>query len=100
MLESAEASAAVAPVELIEMLREAAADIVPHVGAPDDFLALPETGELRLPGKDDPCYIQYSSGSTSAPKGVLVTQRSALANTGEISRHGLMLRPGDRCISW
>jgi len=100
MLESAQAAVAVAPAELSEMLHEAADGLVPHVGAPDDFLALPESGEIAPSGKDDPCYIQYSSGSTSAPKGVLVTQRSALANTGSISRDGLMLRPGDRCISW
>jgi len=100
MLESADAAMAVAPAELVAMLQEAAGDFIPHIGGPDDFADQPETGALRIPGKDDPCYIQYSSGSTSAPKGVLVTQRSALANTGAISRYGLMLAPGDRCISW
>ena len=51
-------------------------------------------------GPDEPCYIQYSSGSTSFPRGVLVTQRAIAANAHAIAVHGLDLRPGDRCTSW
>jgi fatty-acyl-CoA synthase len=70
-------------------------------GTPEDFQALPEDGaDLRPFGKDDACYIQYSSGSTRFPRGVAISQRSATANMRAIVRHGLEVRPGDRCVSW
>lgn len=45
-------------------------------------------------------YVQYSSGSSSFPKGVLVTQTAAAANATAILREGLQLRPDDRANSW
>ncbi len=48
----------------------------------------------------DPCYIQFSSGSTSDPKGIIATQASVVANCRAITRHGLKVRPGDRAVSW
>ena len=62
---------------------------------------LPES-ITRLEGftADDMAYVQYSSGSTSAPKGVLITQRSIMANTDAMVIHGLNTRPGDRAFSW
>ena len=51
-----------------------------------------------LPG--DVAYVQYSSGSTSAPKGVLIKQSAIMANTTAMVRHGLKARPDDRAFSW
>lgn len=48
----------------------------------------------------DIAYVQYSSGSSSFPKGVLVTQTAAAANATAILREGLQLRPDDRANSW
>ena len=42
-------------------------------------------------GPEEAAYIQYSSGSTSEPKGVLVTQRAIVANTRGILRDGLKI---------
>jgi fatty-acyl-CoA synthase len=50
--------------------------------------------------KDDVAYIQYSSGSTSDPKGVLITQRSIMANARGILRDGLGITKKDRAFSW
>ncbi len=50
--------------------------------------------------KDDVAYIQYSSGSTSDPKGVLITQKSITTNARCILENGLRIRPGDRGMSW
>ena len=61
--------------------------------------ARPEV-KLRPWAADDPCYIQFSSGSTSDPKGVYATQSSVVANCKAITRHGLQVRDGDRAVSW
>ncbi len=51
-------------------------------------------------GPDDVAYIQYSSGSTSSPKGVLIMQRSIMANAEGMLRHGMRTREDDRAFSW
>ena len=56
--------------------------------------------DLRPLGPDDPCYIQYSSGSTNFPRGVLVSQEALVANARAISEDGLALTADDRCVSW
>lgn len=48
---------------------------------------------------DDIAYLQYSSGSTRFPHGVAVTHRALLNNLAAHS-HGMLVRPGDRCVSW
>lgn len=102
MLLAADVSSAVAGPDMIEMLREAAVGVnVRLVGTPADFWDLSESkGDLQPLGKDDPAYIQYSSGSTSMPRGVMVTQRGITSNALGIARHGLALEAGDRCASW
>lgn len=102
MLSAARPAAAVASEDLLASLIEATAGLgVELVGTPDDFRALPAAaGELAPFGKDEPCYIQYSSGSTMDPKGVLVTQRAITTNARAIGRDGLQLRQGDRAASW
>jgi fatty-acyl-CoA synthase len=63
--------------------------------------ALPESiTRLEGFGADDVAYVQYSSGSTSAPKGVLISQRAIMANTDGMAQHGLKARPDDRAFSW
>ncbi|WP_306344482.1 AMP-binding protein, partial [Escherichia coli] len=45
-------------------------------------------------------YLQYTSGSTRFPRGVIITHREVMANLRAISHDGIKLRPGDRCVSW
>jgi fatty-acyl-CoA synthase len=101
MIASADPHAAVASSGMLELLHLAVDGLdIPMVCTPEDLFALPEGPDIRPAGRDDLCYIQYSSGSTSDPKGVLVSQRSATSNVRAITQHGLDVRQGDRCASW
>jgi len=100
MIAKAGAEIAVGPAELLHYLKEAASNLK-MVGSPEDFYNLPaEGGDLRPFAADEACYIQYSSGSTSLPRGVFVSQRAIIANARGIGKHGLALRQGDRSTSW
>ncbi|MBX2812215.1 MAG: fatty acyl-AMP ligase [Myxococcales bacterium] len=49
----------------------------------------------------DPCFLQFTSGSTSDPKGVVVTHANLLANSRAIMISGLRSDPAkDRGVSW
>jgi fatty-acyl-CoA synthase len=63
---------------------------------------LPDSASAALPEilPDNTCYLQFSSGSTRFPTGVLVTHRALMANAVAITRDGLQVRPSDRAVSW
>ena len=63
---------------------------------------LPEDGGAALPTitPEDPCYLQFSSGSTRTPTGVLVRHKALMANCVAITRDGLQVTASDRAISW
>jgi len=102
MLSAARPRAAVASADFVGSLREAAEGLgVGMVGTPDEFYGLSDRGGgLRPLEKHEPCYIQYSSGSTSQPRGVLVTQKAINSNARAIGFSGLQLKQGDRATSW
>ena len=51
---------------------------------------------------DDICFLQFTSGSTAAPKGVIVSHRSLGANTQHLTEHGIGLGQleTDVSLSW
>jgi fatty-acyl-CoA synthase len=50
---------------------------------------------------DDLCFLQFTSGSTSMPKGVMVTHRNLIANAHAfLGKGGLDRRPEDVAITW
>jgi fatty-acyl-CoA synthase len=53
------------------------------------------------PSLDDLAFIQFTSGSTSVPKGVALTHRNVAANIGAFSGpDGLCAGPGDVAVTW
>jgi 1-acyl-sn-glycerol-3-phosphate acyltransferase len=65
-----------------------------------DRLAVPGAGASPLHGgPGDPALIQYTSGSTGEPKGVLLSHANILANIRAIGR-GIAIRPDDVAVSW
>ncbi len=59
----------------------------------------PATVEPGGPGPDALAFLQYTSGSTARPKGVMVTHGNLLANLGAL-RDTLVKSPDDRAVSW
>ena len=101
MIQSAEPAAAVASDDLIDILRESlpGSDLA-FFGTAAEIYDLPDSDDLRPVRPEDSCYIQYSSGSTSAPKGIVVSQQAVTRNAFAIISYGLKVREGDRCASW
>ena len=102
MLRAADVAAVITSDELFEHISRGAAEAgVGKVFTHAQLQDLPEA-MVRLEGftPDDVAYVQYSSGSTSAPKGVLIMQKSIMANTTGIVRDGLKIKEEDRAFSW
>ena len=102
MLRAAAACAVVTSSDLEgHILAGAAGAGVETVLTHEALQALPESLiKLEAFGPNDVAYIQYSSGSTSEPKGVLITQKAIMANTQGILRDGLRVTKSDRAFSW
>ncbi len=70
-------------------------------GTPEAFAELPQADvELEPLKGNEIAYIQYTSGSTRFPRGVLITEDAVLENLTGIARHGLKLTSEDRFFSW
>lgn len=96
------AKAVIAPVEYEDWVAEAmeGAGLLfcgRLAALPDTKETAPRRREIR---KDDLAYLQFSSGTTGSPKGIAVTHGSMMANLHAIAANGLMLREGDRGVSW
>ena len=48
---------------------------------------------------DQPCYLQYTSGSTADPRGVIITHRSLLANIAQMTE-AMDITAGELFVSW
>ncbi len=101
LVAAANVSAVVSSEDLVELVREAVTDLPGCiVGSHNDFASLEATADLSPLQPDEPAYIQYSSGSTSKPKGIVISQRAITHNARGILNSGLEAKSGDRAFSW
>jgi fatty-acyl-CoA synthase len=102
LLIDCQAQIAMAPHDVLPFIEEAAEWLdLRFVGDAAAFDALPALAvELSAPAAQDLAYIQYTSGSTRFPRGVMIDQSTIMHNLGLIIRHGVQVRRGDRCLSW
>jgi fatty-acyl-CoA synthase len=102
LLEASDAAIAVASEGYLSFLLEASEGLALRmVDKPDAFHALPAS-QQALPqiNPGDISYIQYTSGSTRFPRGVVIKHETAMANLQGIIAHGLMMNGDDRMMSW
>jgi len=103
ILEGSQASVALANVDYINFLGEAAEGLqrLRWVGTPEQLEKLPALDKtLQLNQPDETAYLQYTSGSTRTPRGVIITERALMSNLRGIIRNGLGMRSDDRIASW
>ncbi len=101
-MSSSQARMALGPKEFMPFVEEAGADLgLMVIGSLEDVAALPEgAGTLQPGGANDLSYIQYSSGSTRFPKGVMVTHANLMNNCSAMNGFGVANRDNERGMSW
>jgi acyl-CoA synthetase (AMP-forming)/AMP-acid ligase II len=70
-----------------------------HVVFMDEVTNISTPGTLHAATPDDIAFVQYSSGSTSEPKGVVLTHRNLMANLDAIGA-GIGATAEDSSLSW
>jgi fatty-acyl-CoA synthase len=102
LLVKSQAAVAMAPTEFQSYLLEATDGLdLQLVGAPQTFDELTEQEVDLCPLQpEETAYLQYTSGSTLFPRGVMVSGTAVMHNLAGIIKYGLKVRDGDRCVSW
>ena len=70
-----------------------------HVVFMDEITDISRPGTPHAAAPDDVAFVQYSSGSTSEPKGVVLTHRNVMTNIDAIAS-GIDAHPEDSSLSW
>lgn len=102
LIQSAKPDLAMAPVDYLEMLETACEDLpVQHVGGAEYYDQKPASDQNLQPlGSEELAYLQYTSGSTRFPRGVMIKQKAVMHNLNGILEHGQKMSENDRCVSW
>lgn len=101
LLNNCQAQACIGPAGYGALLAEASERLhLRFIGSPEAFsnFSAPVC-KLKPLQSDELAHLQYTSGSTRFPRGVMITQRAVLSNLSCTLQH-IQMRPGDRCMSW
>ncbi|MEM7498464.1 MAG: fatty acyl-AMP ligase [Pseudomonadota bacterium] len=94
-----DAPAVIAPGMFADWLIEGFADSGMAFAGGADALPAPVPLAPLAHSPGDTAYIQFSSGTTSAPKGIAISHRAMMANVRAIAA-ALKIGPEDRGVSW
>jgi len=102
LLTICQAKVAMAADDFLSFLTEAADKLnLRFLGNPKTFYDLPEPKiQLQPMQPHEIAYLQYTSGSSRFPRGVMITQKAVLSNIVAMVKYGIQIRPGDRAVSW
>jgi fatty-acyl-CoA synthase len=102
LIENSGSAVAIASESFLPFVLEAVEELsLLMVGEPSEFDQLVESmGDLPDIEPADVSYLQYTSGSTRFPRGVIIEHRSVMSNLNGIIQDGVKIREGDRCFSW
>ena len=103
LLISAHATAVFTPESVLPMVNEACQDIdMKFVGDIQQFhdQSFDDSIELHHANPEDTAYIQFTSGSTRFPRGVVIEQKAVMSNLQRIINDGIKIRRSDRLMSW
>jgi len=101
LLADCQARICVGAVEYGAFLAEASEGLhMRFIGSPEAFLHFPDAPANLTPVKaNELAHLQYTSGSTQFPRGVMITQHAVLSNLSCTLQH-LQIKPEDRSVSW
>jgi fatty-acyl-CoA synthase len=102
LLVTCKAEIAIATEPHLPFLMKAAASLdLSFYGGTKAFVHLPEEDvQLHQSGADDLAYLQFTSGSTRFPRGVMINQKTVMNNLTNLIGGVIQFQNDDRAVSW